>query len=217
MPGNAWEGPPRRDLAQEAFNATAPSASSPFTPRAGRANMWPAALSARGAGAPSRANQGSLQQEQVFRLTQEDAPAGRVAQEVQAERVSITRFNNNEPRAQVNRTDREDRFGLDTEGHGGANLRPRWLSLQERVGQAGIGVRNTTNHHNARRDPSTLGRHYQEDERGLERGPWEGAVVFSSDAAGAASGSLGAFVTLDKNRCSSARRVRKPRLAVQQT
>jgi hypothetical protein len=50
--GSAWEGPPRRDLAQEAFNVTAPSASSPFTPRAGRADMWPASLSARGGGAP---------------------------------------------------------------------------------------------------------------------------------------------------------------------
>jgi hypothetical protein len=97
--GNAWEGHPRRDLAQEAFNVTAPSASSSFTPRAGRADMWPAALSARGAGVPSEADQGSLQQEQVFRLTQEDAPVGRVAQEVQAESVSITRFNNNEPSA----------------------------------------------------------------------------------------------------------------------
>jgi hypothetical protein len=197
--GSAWEGPPRRDLAQEAFNVIASSASSPFTPRAGRANMWPAALSARGAGAPSGADQGSLQQEQVFRLTQEDAPAGRVAHKVQAERVSITRFNNNEPRAQVNRTGREDQFGLDTEGQEAANLRPRWLSLQERAGQAGIGMRNTTDHQDARRDPPMLGRHYQEDERGLERGPSEGAVVFSSGASGAASGSSGALHSADVN------------------
>jgi hypothetical protein len=118
---------------------------------------------------------------------------------VQAERVSITRFNNNEPRVQVNRTDREDRFGLDTEGQGGANLRPRWVSLQERVGQAGIGVRNTTDHQDATRDPPMLGRHYREDERGLERGPSEGAVVFSSGASGAASESSGALHSADVN------------------
>jgi hypothetical protein len=118
--GNAWERPPRRDLAQEAFNfVTAPFAGSPFTPRAGRVDMWPAALSAQGAEAPSGTDQGSLQQEHLFRLMQEDAPAGRVAQEVQAERVSITRFNNNEPRAQVNWTDRVDRFCYDC----------AWLSL----------------------------------------------------------------------------------------
>jgi hypothetical protein len=136
----------------------------------------------------------------VFRLTQEDAPAGRVAQEVQAERVSFTRFNNNEPRAQVKRTDSEDRFGLNTEGQGGANLRPRWLSLQERAGPAGMGLRNASaDHQDARRDPPLPGRHYQEDERGLERGPSEGAVIFSSCAFGAAAGSSGALHSADVN------------------